>query len=112
MSDTVDCPVSFNAGVSKFGTFANAFRVMPESGQECFLDFCVYSVQEERAEVVARIRIHRTFIGIIRERLAVAIHDLTGNDVTEYVVRDGLLRTEDGKLVLFDPSRGGGGDVD
>lgn len=107
MSDTIDCPVELRAGVSKFGIFANAFRVVPEAGQECFLDFCVYSAQEERAEVVSRIRIHRSFMAVLRERLSQAMQELTKEPAT-YVIRDNLLQTSDGQIVLSKPPDGGG----
>jgi hypothetical protein len=103
MSDLINCPVEFPTGVSKFGVFANAFRVVPEAGQECFIDFCVYSAQEEKAEVIARIRIHRSFLEIIKGRLEMAMEDLTGKSPDKFVVKDGLLKTSQGGVVLFNP---------
>lgn len=103
MADLIDCPTGFAPGANKFGTFANAFRVVPESGPECFLDFCVYSAQENRAEVVARIRIHRSFLTIIRDRIGLAMSELVGTPPTEskFKVKDGQLLTSSGDLVLF-----------
>ena len=101
MSDLIDCPVGFHAGANKFGVFANAFRVVQEAGQECFLDFCVYSAQEERAEVVTRVRIHRSFIPIIEARLQGYMQELKGNH--EFVVKDHILSTSSGGVVLFNP---------
>jgi hypothetical protein len=100
MADIVDCPVDFQSGVSKFGAFANAFRIVPEAGQECFIDFCVFSAQEQRAQVVARIRVHRSFLPIIEERLRSSMRELVPTS-HPYVVKDGLLQTPDGHLVLF-----------
>lgn len=74
--DLVDCPVDISQRVSKYGVYANAFRVVPETGEECFLDFCVFSAQEQRAEVVARLRIHRAFLSVIREQLRGAMAEL------------------------------------
>lgn len=102
MSDTINCPVKFHQGVNKFGVFANAFRIMQEAGQECFLDFCVYSSQEERAEVVARVRIHRTFVPVIRERLADAMLEIP-SEGEGYIVENGLVKTPDGNIVLLQP---------
>lgn len=93
--ELIDCPVAIRQGVSKFGTFANAFRVVPETGNECFLDFCVFSAQENRAEVVARLRVHRSFLPVIRDTLLAALRDLT-----PFELRDGSV-LRNGSLVLF-----------
>ena len=108
MSNLIDCPITFHQGTNKFGIFANAFRVVPDSGQECFLDFCIYSAQENRAEVIARIRIHQSFLPIIQDQLsnvlleiqkgAVAVPATTPLDIK---MEDGLVRTSDGRLVFF-----------
>jgi len=67
---TVECEdVDFGEGVSTFGDFANAFRLVPEGGPECFLDFCIYSAQEQRARVVSRVRVHRSFLPSLMDRL-------------------------------------------
>lgn len=57
----------------RFGTFANAFRVVEEVGPDCFLDFINYSATEQEATVVARIRVRRDFLHAIRENLAEAM---------------------------------------
>ncbi len=74
--ELVDCPVDLQPGVNIFGIFANAFRVVPETGEECFLDFCVFSAQENKAQVVSRLRIQRSFIPVLRERLLGALNEL------------------------------------
>lgn len=51
------------------GKYANAFRVMDEAGSDCFLDFMVYSQNDQKAEVVSRVRIRREFVAVICERL-------------------------------------------
>jgi hypothetical protein len=51
----------------KMGSFANAFRVVEETGPDCFLDFLVYSAQEHRAEVVARVRVRRELLPAFRD---------------------------------------------
>jgi len=66
---TLDCPVEFSDKTSPFGEFANSVRVTPEGGHECFLDFCVYSSPENQAQVVSRVRIHRSFLQVLHGRL-------------------------------------------
>lgn len=69
MSDAgkTSCPVDFS-GTLQRGEYANAFRIVGDMGQDLFLDFLVYSPAEHRAYVVARIRIHKTFLPAIRQR--------------------------------------------
>jgi len=55
------------------GTFSNAFRVVEEAGPDCFLDFLVYSANEQRAKVVSRVRVRRAFIDAVRETLEDAL---------------------------------------
>jgi hypothetical protein len=81
----------------KFGEFANAFRVVEEIGEDCFLDFMVYSAQEGEAIVVARVRIRRDFISAIRERLGEAMVKFDGLELIE-PAGNGVLR-KDGETV-------------
>jgi hypothetical protein len=67
----------------KFGEFANAFRVVEEIGEDCFLDFMIYSAQEEEAVVVSRVRIRRDFLAAIRDRLEEALVKFDGPEPTE-----------------------------
>jgi hypothetical protein len=106
MSDLTDCPVDFQKGVSKFGVFANAFRIVPDAGQECFLDFCIYSAQEEKAEVIARIRIHLSFLPILEGRVHSAFEDLSDKPDSTFVVKDGVLRTAQGGLIMLTTTPG------
>jgi hypothetical protein len=96
--NSVDCEIEFSPVESKFGRFANAFRVTPEAGDECFLDFCVYSAQEQSAQIVARVRVHRSFLPIIRERLG---EDIERMQRKPMALEEGLIRTSAGRLVLF-----------
>lgn len=68
-SITIDCPVEFSDKATPFGQFANAVRVTPEGVHECFLDFCVYSGDENQAQIVARVRVHRSFLDVLHGRL-------------------------------------------
>jgi len=104
----VECDIVFNEDVSKFGEFANAFRIVPDVGMECFLDFCLYSSNENRALVVSRIRIHQSFLPRIRERLKEHMTELSPEkqktpkkDNSKLMLRDGVVTTLDGGLVLF-----------
>jgi hypothetical protein len=101
----IDCPVEFQTGVSPFGNFANAFRVVLEAGDECFLDFCVYLAQENRAQVVARVRVNRSFLAIIQARLGAELVNLSHLKPGARVEAGNVLRL-DGKLVLFKPPEG------
>jgi hypothetical protein len=67
----------------KFGEFANAFRVVEEIGEDCFLDFMVYSAQEEEAVVVSRVRVRRDFLAAIRDRLEEALIKFDGSEPSD-----------------------------
>jgi hypothetical protein len=99
----VDVPVEFENAQVKFGKFVNAFRVVPDTGDECFLDFCVYSSQENRALVVARLRIHRSFLPIIYARLTNELPKLAPDGLR---MEDGIVKTDDGRLVFFTGPKG------
>ena len=53
----------------QMGEFANAFRLLHDSGNEWFLDFLVHSPTEGKATVVARVRVQEAFLSSIRDRL-------------------------------------------
>lgn len=66
----------------KFGTFANAFRVVEEVGPDCFLDFMVYSVDVQEATVISRVRVRREFLGSIRKTLSHAMEEFPAQDAS------------------------------
>jgi len=68
-SVSIDCPVEFSDSTTPFGQFANSVKVTPEGAHECFLDFCVYSSSENQAQIVSRVRVHRSFLGVLHARL-------------------------------------------
>lgn len=71
----------------KMGTFVNAFRVLPDVGDEFFLDFCVYSQQEKEATLISRLRVHKAFLGLILEHLDQTFQDLNAlADISDSVV--------------------------
>jgi len=51
------------------GHYANAFRILPDTGQEFLLDFLVYSKAENSASVVVRVRMQGAVLEVIREQL-------------------------------------------
>lgn len=75
MSDSERTTKVIVADAVRFGTFANAFRVVEEVGPDCFLDFMVYSAAEQEATVVARVRVRRDFISAIRDNLEEALSE-------------------------------------
>ena len=76
--DRVDCDVL--VGDQKLGNFANALRVLPDSGSECLLDFCIYSSVEGSAEVVARVRVHKSFLPLLKQRIEDAMGEMWTQD--------------------------------
>jgi hypothetical protein len=73
----------------RVGAFANAFRVTPDSGEECFLDFCVFSPSESTAVIVARIRVRHEFMPVIRERLEHWMQDINATTILPIMGGDG-----------------------
>lgn len=60
----------------KVGVFANAFRMVHDSGTEWFLDYLVHSEMEGHATVVARIRVQEAFLSSIRDRLSTTLEEV------------------------------------
>lgn len=71
----VTCYIDVTPGI-EVGTFANAVRIIPDTNQDFFVDFLVYSSTECRARVVGRIRVHESLLIPIRERFILTINDL------------------------------------
>lgn len=72
----LECLVLGPPEEARFGEYANAFRVMAESQEEVLLDFCLYSPTEQVAKVVSRVRLHRSFLPLVRERLRESILEI------------------------------------
>ncbi len=70
----VDVPVDLPRGMET-GAYANAFRVIPDTGDTFFLDFLAYSAGDQRARVVSRVRVHKTFLEAIRNRLSGTVQE-------------------------------------
>ena len=58
------------------GAFANAVRIIHDSGTEWFLDFLVFSSTENKAVVVSRVRVQEAFLAAIRDRLSTTLTDV------------------------------------
>lgn len=58
------------------GSFANAFRILRDGGPDLFLDFCSYSERDKKGVVVARVRVHASFVEHIRDRLSSTLKEL------------------------------------
>lgn len=80
----------------RFGQFANAFRVVEEVGQHCFLDFLVYSATENEATVIARVRVQRDFLPAICEKMQEAFVQFGQNTALN---SENFVFREDGKTV-------------
>ena len=72
----VDCEITFLEG-GQFGHFANAFRVVDDTGSDCFLDFLLYNYLENRAVIVSRVKIAKDFIPSIKLRLSEAFSEIS-----------------------------------
>jgi hypothetical protein len=97
----VDCDVTVPANI-QFGNYANAFRILPDSGTECFLDFCVYSAENNVAKVVSRIRVHISFLNVVLERLTSTLTHLGQKDVApQFIMTNGVLRNVENEIVLL-----------
>jgi len=92
----VKCEPEFGEHASAFGEFANAIRVVADSDLECFVDFCVYNAQENKALVVSRVRVRRDFIEIIINSLKPLVPV-----APQFTVQDNLLTTPEGQLILM-----------
>jgi hypothetical protein len=66
MASQIECPV-YLATTQTEGDFANAFRVVQDTGNEWFLDFLYYNGIE--AVVIDRIRVPSMFLSAMKERL-------------------------------------------
>lgn len=71
-----DVPTSISEE-RRAGVRANAFRVIQESDDEFLLDFVVYSIAERSAEVVGRVRVHKSLLPAIRGRLGKVLREFS-----------------------------------
>lgn len=66
--ERIDCPVDDDIGV-EWHQEINAFRVLPEVGEDFLLDFIHYQPANNKALVVRRVRLHRASLDALFERL-------------------------------------------
>lgn len=76
--DQVQCDTEFPDHVSKIGEFANAFRIVKDTGEEFFLDFLVYSASENKAKMVTRVRVPKVLLPAVMQRLGSVMRDILG----------------------------------
>ena len=75
MDRRIECPVEVPEDQT-LGEFANALRLVPEAGNEWFLDFAVYSQNAQKASVVARVRVQEAFLTAVRDRIDATLKEL------------------------------------
>ena len=73
MTRGVECPILVPPE-KKDGDYANAFRMVQDSGTEWFLDFLFCDGKD--AKVVSRIRVQEEFLPSIRERLCTTLGEV------------------------------------
>lgn len=76
--DGVTCPVEMG-DCSPFGEYANSFRVFSDNAGELLLDFCVYSSRDNKARLLARVRIPTTFLNDIQGRIGRTLDGIKAN---------------------------------
>ena len=68
------CPTEHPAEVTEVE--ANAFRIVPASGPDYFLDFLFCIEKDQEGVTVARIRVHERFLESIRDRLKATLIEI------------------------------------
>lgn len=94
--EQVNCDVEFGS-VDRLGLFANAFRILKDTGDEFFLDFLTYSISENRAALVVRLRITKTLIPAMHQRLSGVLQELGSGVPVEPVASPVILVPHDEK---------------
>lgn len=65
------CIIEVPADFPVLGVYANAFRVLKDTGDEYLLDFLTYSMVENKAVMVTRVRVGKGLLPAMRARLEV-----------------------------------------
>jgi hypothetical protein len=68
VASTVQCPVDDSIG-TEFHLEVNAIRILPEVGDDFLLDFVHFKPLVNKAFVVRRVRLHKTALRAIEDRL-------------------------------------------
>lgn len=71
----VACPVITRDDLPEAGVKANAFRILADTDSDFFLDFMAYDEETDTAIVVARIRMQRTSMEAMRDRLSNTVRE-------------------------------------
>ena len=77
----VTCEVQIPADVPDVGEYANAFRILQDTGDEMLLDFVIYSAATESAVMVSRIRITKNLIPAILARVQAVAGTPVSHDI-------------------------------
>lgn len=75
-SKLAECPVMVPTEIA-VGSYANAFRIVQDSGTEWFLDFLAFSDSEQCAVVTARVRVQEAFLQAVRDRLSTVLVEIS-----------------------------------
>jgi len=78
----IQCPVEDRVNANESVLEVNAFRIVPESGDNFFLDFIHYSAATVEAFVVFRVRLHGDVLESTRDRLSQDMVEVTSSDVS------------------------------
>ncbi len=57
------------------GEFSNAFRVLPSTRGECYLDFILYSEGARKAVVIQRVRVRQEFLAHVTSLMSEVLQD-------------------------------------
>jgi len=81
----------------RFPEFANAFRLMPETGGDCIVEFLIFMAAEGKAKVVSRVRVRNDFLLTIRNSIN---NSLPSQHQQPVVHSSGQITTPDGSGVM------------
>lgn len=78
----INAKLTLSPNTNPFGEYANAFRVVDDTGTDCLLDFIIFSKQDpENAQVVSRVRVRREFLPSIMATLSEVVTDFPTNTI-------------------------------
>lgn len=85
----------------RFPEFANAFRLLPEPGGDCIVEFLIFMAAEGKAKVISRVRIRNDFLLTMRNSINNALPSQHQQPV---VHSSGQITTPDGSgVMVFQP---------
>jgi len=107
----IECNIIFSSDDVKIGEFANAFRIVADTEEEVFVDFCVYSASENVARIVSRLRVRKDFLPLMGIRIQEAVDEsvpsrrlIPAKAVMSagLQVMQGLLVNDEGRVIVLD----------